>query len=202
MLTERQDAILDFIRQYQRDEQVPPSTRIIQRRFGFKAQSTVRQHLSALARKGHLEQFADGRWGVKAEGVQGHLFEVPIFGSIPAGLPTAEEQQTGETLAIDPSLFGLRASRAGRCYALRVRGDSMIDAHILDGDLVLCEWREPRVGEVIAALVDGTTATLKRVVRDRGRLVLRAANPRYPDLAPDLLEAQGVVIGVIRRTIA
>ncbi len=202
MLTERQDAILDFIRHYQRDEQVPPSTRIIQRQFGFKAQSTVRQHLSALARKGHLEQFADGRWGVKAAGVQGHLFEVPLFGSIPAGLPSLREQQVEDTLTLDPALFGLRPAQAGRCYALRVRGDSMIDAHIVDGDLVLCEWREPRLGEVIAALVDDTTVTLKRVVRDQGRLVLRAANPRYPDLVPDRLEAQGVVIGVIRRTVA
>ena len=202
MLTERQEAILDFIRQYQRDEQVPPSTRIIQTRFGYKAQSTVRQHLAALATKGQLEQFADGRWGIKAAGVQAHLFEVPILGSVPAGLPTLQEQESGETIALDPAAFGLRGARLGRFYALRVSGDSMIGDHIIDGDLVLCEWREPRLGEVIAALVDESTTTLKRVLRERGRIILRAANPRYPDLKPERLEAQGVVVGVIRRKLA
>lgn len=202
MLTERQEAILDFIRQYQRDEQVPPSTRIIQTKFGFKAQSTVRQHLAALATKGQLEQFADGRWGVKASGVQAHLFEVPILGAIPAGLPALQEQETEERLGVDFAAFGVRRPRLGRYFALRVTGDSMIGDHILSGDLVLCEWREPRLGEVIAALVDDTATTLKRVVKERGRILLRAANPRYPDIRPERLEAQGVVLGVIRRKIA
>ena len=199
MLTERQEAMLDFIRRYQKEEQVPPSTRIIQRHFGLSAHSTVAQHLRALAHKGQLEQLADGRWGLKTSAVQGQLFDVPIFGSIPAGLPTLEEQEAEEKIAIDPALFGIRRPRPGRLWALRVRGDSMIGAHILDGDLVLMEWREPRVGEIIAALVDETTTTLKRVVREKGRILLRAANPRYPDLAPSRLEAQGVVLGVIRR---
>lgn len=202
MLTERQEAILDFIRQYQRDEQVPPSTRIIQSRFRYRSQSTVCQHLAALATKGHLEQFADGRWGVKAAGVQTHLFEVPVLGSIPAGLPELQSQEAGEHLGVDFAAFGVHRPRLGRHFALRVTGDSMVGDHILSGDLVLCEWREPRLGEVIAALVDETTTTLKRVAEERGRIILRAANPRYPDIRPERLEAQGVVLGVVRRKIA
>lgn len=201
-LTEKQDAILDFIRQYQREENVPPSTRIIQTKFGYRSQSTVQQHLAALATKGQVQQFADGRWGIKAEGVQAHLFEVPILGQIPAGLPSFEEQEDPERIAIDPRAFGATAARLSRLWALRVRGDSMQDAHILDGDLVLLEWREPRVGEIIAALVDETTTTLKRVVREKGRTILRAANKRYADIVPARLEAQGVVLGVIRQKVA
>lgn len=78
----------------------------------------------------------------------------------------------------------------------------MIGDHIAPGDLVLCEWREPRVGEVIAALVDETTTTLKRVVKERGRLWLRASNPNYPDIKPTRLEAQGVVVGLLRQKVA
>jgi len=202
MLTEKQEAILDFIRLYQRAEQVPPSTRIIQTKFGYKSQGTVHQHLIALANKGQLEQFADGRWGVKAAGVQAHLFEVSVLGDIPAGLPSLAEQQAEETISIDPIAFGIKNPRANRFFALRVRGDSMIDSHIVSGDLVLCEWREPRVGEIIAALVDDTTVTLKKLVRERGRVLLRAANARYPDIVPERLEAQGVVRGVIRLKLA
>ncbi len=202
MLTERQEAILDFIRRYQSAENVPPSTRVIQQHFGLSAQSTVAQHLRALANKGQLEQLADGRWGLRALATQAQLFEVPVLGAIPAGLPALQEQEPDEIIAIDPAVFGIRRPRPGRLWALRVTGDSMIEAHILDGDLVLMEWREPRVGEVIAALVDETTTTLKRLVREKGRMLLRAANPRYPDIAPSRLEAQGVVLGVIRRKFA
>ena len=201
MLTEKQEAILDFIRQYQRDEQVPPSSRIIQSRFSLRAQSTVAQHLAALAKKGLIEQFADGRWGVKAGGVQSHLFELPVVGDIPAGLPSLHEQEAGEFISIDPAAFGIRNPRGNRLFALKVRGDSMEGEHIVDGDLVLCEWRQPKFGEVVAALVDETTVTLKKLVRERGRTLLRAANPRYPDIKPDRIDAQGVVVGVIRRKV-
>ena len=197
MLTEKQEAILDFIRQYQQMEKVPPSSRIIQSHFNLKAQSGVRQHLAALAAKGLLEQYADGRWGVKGP-VQTHLFEIPVLGSIPAGLPAVQEQSSDEWLSVDPVIFGIERSKPRRFFALRVSGDSMIDAHILSGDLLLCEWREPQIGDIIAALVDETTTTLKQVVCDRGRIILKAANSFYPDIRPDRLEAQGVVRGVLR----
>jgi repressor LexA len=197
MLTGKQEAILDFIRQYQQTEKVPPSGRIIQSRFNLKAQSGVRQHLAALAAKGFLEQYADGRWGVKGP-LRIHLFEIPVLGSIPAGLPAMQEQACDEMLSIDPVLFGIERSKPSHFFALRVTGDSMIDAHILSGDLLLCEWREPRIGDIIAALVDETTTTLKQVVQDRGRVILRAANSSFSDIHPDRLEAQGVVRGVLR----
>src|SRR4051812_20981151 len=80
MLTEKQEAVLNFIRQFQQDEHVPPSTRIIKSRLGFKAQNSAVQFLATLASKGFVEKYADGRWGVKNVGVQIHLFELPVLG--------------------------------------------------------------------------------------------------------------------------
>jgi repressor LexA len=202
MLTERQDQILDFVKTHQRTHGVPPSTRQIGRQLEA-SQATIMGHLRALAKKSQLEKLADGKWGLKAAGVQTHLFEAPIYGSIPAGLPAMQEQTPDETITVDPSLFGVRRARPDHFWFLRVRGDSMIDAHILDGDLVALERREPRPGDIIAALVDDTETTLKRLVREGGRLILRAANVRYADIIPTRgLESQGVVVGLIRRRAA
>ena len=200
MMTERQEQILDFVRQFQREKGVPPSSREIQRHFKFGSQSTVIGHLRALANKGQIEQLAGRTWGLKASAVQAQLFEIPVYGSIPAGLPAMQEQTPEGTLCIDPSVFGVRRAGPNRVWALRVHGDSMMDAHILDGDLVVLERREPREGDIIAALVDETTTTLKRLVHLPGRAILRAANKRYRDIVPERqLESQGVLVGLIRR---
>jgi repressor LexA len=202
MMTERQEQILDFIRLFQREKGVPPSSREIQRKFRLASQSTVIGHLRALANKGQIEQLAGRTWGLKALAVQAQLFEMSVFGSIPAGLPAMQEQVPDETIAINPSVFGVRRAVRHQVWALRVHGDSMIDAHIADGDLVVLERRDPREGDIIAALVDETTTTLKRLVHLRGRPVLRAANKRYRDIVPERLESQGVVVGLIRRGVA
>lgn len=199
MLTERQEEILEFIRQYQQEHQLPPSTREIQRHFGFSSQTTVMGHLQALSAKQQLSKLDDRKWGLKAQQVQGQLFSLPVYGAIPAGLPAMQEQTAEEVLTLDPAVFGLRRPKPHHYWALRVQGDSMIDAHILDGDLVVLERREARAGDIVAALVDETTTTLKRLVRVGGRLILRAENKRYPDIVPDRLETQGVLVGVIRR---
>ena len=198
-MTERQEEILEFIRQYQQENHLPPSTRAIQKHFGFSSQNSVMSHLRALAQKQQLSKLDDKKWGLKAAEVQGQLFTLPVYGSIPAGLPAMQEQTAEETITVDPAMFGVRAGRPPRCWVLRVQGDSMIDAHILDGDLVVLERREPRAGDIIAALVDETSTTLKRLMKVGGRFVLRAANKRYRDIVPERLESQGVLVGVIRR---
>lgn len=198
MLTERQEEILDFLRSYQQARSVPPSTREIGRHFSL-SQPTALKHLRALAAKGQVEKLADGRWGLNAGTVQLHLFDAPVYGAIPAGLPAMQEQDPEETVRIDPAVFGVRRPRPNHFWFLRVNGDSMTGARIFDGDLVALVRREPRPGEIIAALVDETTTTLKRYVRERGRIVLRAENPRFADIVPQRLEAQGVVVGVLRR---
>jgi repressor LexA len=198
MLTERQEVILDFVREYQASQGVPPSTREVAQQFQC-AQQVANRHLQALARKGQLGKLADGKWGLSAREVQSQLFQIPVYGWIPAGLPGMQEQQPEEFIAIDPAAFGVTSRKPGDLWALRVQGDSMEGAHIIDGDVVALQRRDPRPGEIVAALVDGTTTTLKRLVIAGGRPVLRAENPRYADIAPERLECQGVVVGVIRR---
>jgi repressor LexA len=100
-------------------------------------------------------------------------------------------------VAVDLSSIGL--SEGARTFALTVRGDSMIGAHIQEGDVVVLEYREPRDGDVVAALIDGET-TLKRFVLDNGRPFLKAENPAYPDLIPAMeLIVQGVVVALTRK---
>jgi repressor LexA len=197
MLTENQEAVLSFMQDFQRREGIPPSTRQIAQHFGFQSQTSAVKHLRSLARKGHIEQLSDRSWGVKAREVQAHFVELEVHGTIPAGLPSLAEQQALETIAVDPRTHGLSPRR--KYWALQVSGDSMIGAHIVNGDIAILERRPPRPGEIVAALVDETTTTLKRYVVEKGRAILRAANPRYPDIVPARLECQGVLVSLIGR---
>ncbi|ACB77330.1 transcriptional repressor LexA [Opitutus terrae] len=197
MLTEKQEAILDYIRSVQAQRGVPPSTREIQRHFGYESQNAAMNHLRALARKGQLHQVDGATWGLKVSEVQGH-FELPIYGTIPAGVPSMQEQQPKETITFDPAVFRLR--RPERLWGLEVHGDSMIDAHILDGDIAVLERREAKPGDIVAALVDETTTTLKRLAYVKGKPVLKPENARYALIVPkDRLEIQGVFVGLIGR---
>lgn len=203
MLTEKQEAILDYVRAVQAELGMPPSTRDIQRQFGYASQNAAMNHLRALAKKGVIEQINGRTWGLKARLVQTQLFTIPIYGSIPAGRPVSEEQSADETIQLDPALFGLPSQRAAKLWGLRVRGDSMVDAHILDGDLAILEHREPRAGDIIAALVDETETTLKRLLFRAGAAILHPENPRYADIVPERgLECQGVLVGLVRRGVS
>ena len=103
-------------------------------------------------------------------------------------------------LSVDVQTLGV--SLRDKAFALRVRGDSMIDAHIVDGDFAILQKKEARPGDVVAALIDGET-TLKRLVKKRNKVYLQAENADYPDLVPVLeLEVQGVVVGLVRRGMA
>lgn len=200
MLTKRQEAILEFIRSFQRREGVPPSSRKIQRHFSFGSQTTAIRYLRDLAEKGCVEQLADRSWGLKTREASEQSFDLPVYGTIPAGLPAMQEQEPEERIAVDPAIFGITQMRPHHFWALRVSGDSMVDAHILDGDLAILERRPARPDDIIAALLDESTTTLKRLVYVNEKPVLRAANKRYRDIVPEgRLESQGVVVGIIRR---
>jgi repressor LexA len=123
--------------------------------------------------------------------------ELPIVGTIPAG--HGDPADPGELGTVRVDLGALKIVPNARTFALRVSGDSMRDAGIFDGDLVIIEGREPRPGDIVAALIDGGT-TLKRLVVQDGQAFLKAENPRYPDLLParELL-IQGVVRAVVGR---
>jgi repressor LexA len=132
--------------------------------------------------------------------LRGRVMDIPLFGSIPAGLPQAREQEAEGCVSVDIESIGFKPTR--NSFALRVTGDSMIGRHILDGDVVLLEHGpEPRNGQVVAALIDGES-TLKTFVVKGGKPYLRAENPKYPDLIPaQELMIQGVFKALIRKAL-
>lgn len=198
MLTDRQQAVLDFIQTEQRERGITPTTREIQQHFGFASQTSVMQYLATLERKGFLDRHARKARALITPLQKVRITDIPIYGQIPAGMATLTDQAIEGHVSLDAR--SANVSKNGRTFALRVRGDSMIDAHILDGDLVILEDRkEVRNGDVVAALIDGET-TLKRYVMERGRPYLKAENPMYPDLIPAReLRIQGVMVSLIRK---
>lgn len=199
-LTEKQQAVLDFVQAHQRQHGHYPTLREICVHFGFASPFAATRHLQALEAKGAIERIAHKARACVPTAAKGRapLLDVPLFGTIPAGSPIAAEQETDAHVAIDAAALGLRAN--SRPFALRVRGDSMIDAGILDGDTVFLVQREPRPRDIVAALIDGES-TLKRYLVQRGRPFLRAENENYPDLLPATeLIIQGVMVGLLRRT--
>jgi repressor LexA len=198
-LTARQQQVLDFIRAHHRQQGMSPSLREIQAHFGLASPFGIKRHVDALTEKGALTRL-DG----KARGIlpvshvnRGALADIPFFGSIPAGYGV--ETQVTEPdgyVSVDTVSLGVRPTT--KLFALKVRGDSMINASILDGDTVFLTPREPRQQDIVAALIDGES-TLKRFLVQRGRTFLRAENPRYPDLLPaSELLIQGVMVGLLR----
>ena len=193
-LTARQREVLDFIREVELQRGTSPSTREVQQRFGFASQTAAVDHIRALTRKGALRKTA--AHGVTASPPRRRMVHVPVFGFVPAGIPDAVEQEPDGYLAMDAGAAGV--SEKATLFATRVRGDSMIGAHLLDGDIAVFEAREPVIGQIVAALIDGES-TLKRYVKDRGQPFLRAENPRYPDLIPAReLIIQGVLVHLQR----
>ncbi|MEP6811277.1 MAG: transcriptional repressor LexA [Chthoniobacterales bacterium] len=198
MLTERQQEILSFIETEQREKGLTPSTREIQKHFGYASQTSVMQYLSTLEQKGFLRRHARKARALITPMQKVRITNVPIYGQIPAGMASPTEQAIEGHVSLDRET--VNASKRARTFALRVRGDSMIDAHILDGDIVILEDRkEVQSGDIVAALIDGET-TLKRYVTDRGRPYLKAENPLFPDLVParELL-VQGVMVSLVRK---
>ncbi len=198
MLTPGQKKILRFIEAEQRSNGLTPSTREIQEHFGFASQTSVMQYLAALERKGVLQRHARKARALVTSGTRTRVVDIPIYGEIPAGMSTLAEENIEGHVTLD--LDSLNASRSALTFALRVRGDSMIGAHILDGDIVILEDRQTaKNGDIVAALIDGET-TLKRYVTERGRVYLKAENPRYPNLVPAReLRVQGVMTSLVRK---
>ena len=196
-LTSKQQAVRDFIEAYRQREGVSPSLREIQSHFGFASPNAAAKHLAALQRKGVLQRSAGRARGlVLSESADRLISEIPILGAIPAGRPLGESEQRDGCVRVDLDTLGI--PKNARTFALRVRGDSMTGAHILDGDIVILELKPPSHGRVVAALIDGES-TLKTFLVRSGKPYLRAENPDYPDLIPaQELVIQGVMVALLR----
>jgi repressor LexA len=206
-LTYRQEEVLGYLQLYMRENGTWPSFREIEEHFGFRSTNSVMGHLKALERKGYISRVAGQartfriNFDLNEEARPEESLEVvelPIYGSIAAGFPDGIESG-GEIgrLQIDAETAGIRRSR--RSFALRVRGESMIDVGIFDGDTVIVEQAPPNDGDIVAALIDGET-TLKRFVNKPGRSpYLKAENRNFPELHPvSELVIQGVARAVVR----
>jgi len=198
-LTTRQTEILDYLRMASRTTGLMPSTREIQHYFGFASQTAAMSHLRALEKKGVIQRLpGKARAVIFPEELDSEeIRDIPIYGRIAAGFAEGSEQEQEGCLSID--ILSLGVSRKADTFALKVRGESMIDAHICDGDTVVLEKREPRNNDIVAALIDGET-TLKRYISNKGKPYLQAENPDFPDLIPaGELVIQGVLVALLRK---
>lgn len=199
-LTERQRAVLNFIRQHHRETGFPPTSREIQRHFQFQSQTAAMNHLRALERKGVIRRSPHKARGLTDPEMRMRSQQrlVSLLGAIPAGHASDSAALEETKFAVDSKFFGV--NETSEVFALKVRGESMIGAQIADGDTVLLTRATPREGDIVAALIDGEV-TLKRYQVKRGKPFLKAENPAFPDLIPAAeLVIQGVMIGLIRRS--
>ena len=196
--TARQKQILDYVRRHRTRHGMPPTVREIQSHVGFDSPTAAASHLRALERKKLLHREPGAARSLRVTGDdRKEVSAIPVYGDIPAGFPEAREQRPDGCIYADLDSLDIR--RTARTFAVRVRGESMTGAHILDGDLVVLELREPNHGNIVAALIDGET-TLKRYLVKNSRPFLRAENPQYPDLIPaHELVIQGVMIALFRK---
>ncbi|HVA86972.1 MAG TPA: transcriptional repressor LexA [Candidatus Saccharimonadales bacterium] len=208
---ERKVKILDYIAATLRARGFPPSVREIARAVGLASTSAVHHHLLILERDGYLERgaaqsrairltpIAAIQLGLSSELVPqstaGEAHVLVVIGEIAAGGPIEAYQDATETMAV-PELL----APSGDAYVLKVRGDSMIDAHIADGDFVLIRPQTTaRDGDIVVAQVDDNGVTLKTFFREQGRIRLQPANSNYAPQFYDDVRIQGKLIGVIRK---
>lgn len=199
-LTKRQREILSYLEGQIQANGYAPSFEEIAEQFSFQSLATVHEHLTNLERKGYIRRNYNESRSIEVlppKGTAGAT-EIPVLGLVAAGLPI-ESVVHGETIQVPDQMLG----RRGPNYALKVRGDSMIDDHILDGDLVVVHGKQTAEnGEIVIALVNGSEATVKRYYRESGGWIrLQPANASMQPMRfqeSDLM-VQGVVVGVIRR---
>ena len=202
----RRQRIIEYIASTVRRSGYPPSVREIAAAVGLASTSAVHHHLSALEREGLLERDATqsralrlkpaallGNGGTDILGPDERRY--PILGEVAAGGPIEAYQDASETISI-PDMINASAAT----YVLRVRGDSMVDAHIMDGDLVVIrEQQTAQDGDIVVAQVEENAVTLKRFFKERDRVRLQPANDRYEPQYYDAVRIQGKLVGVIRR---
>ena len=200
-LTERQSEILKLVRDLTESSGFPPTRAEIAAKMGFRSVNAAEQHLRALERKGALEILQGASRGLrvkdKAAARIGRLMELPVVGRVAAGSPMLAEEHLQGRYQVDPNLFTPRAD-----YLLRVRGMSMRDAGILDGDLLAVHRsHEARSGQIVVARL-ADEVTVKRFRRRGNSVQLLPENPAFDpielDLRQDELAIEGIGVGVIR----
>jgi repressor LexA len=201
-LTKRQTEILEFIHEQLGSEGDAPTVREIAEHFGIRSTNAVADHLKALERKGVIERDPRSARGIHLPEENVSAIRVPVLGNIAAGLPILAEENREGWLTI-----GEEFSTRGELFALRVQGDSMIDAHIMNGDYVVVRVQNTAErGQIVAALI-GEDATLKIYIPQGNKVLLLPANASYDPIvfernSPDRLLILGIAVGLVRRDLS
>lgn len=201
VLTQRQREVLDFIREFTEENGVPPTVREIGGHFRVTPRAAF-DHLRALERKGYLRRRASAGRTSRALTLVGPARgagQIPILGRIAAGMPLLSEENREGVLPLAPEWLGASGDEV---FGLRVKGESMVSAHIVEGDLVVVRRQDhAQPGDVVVALVDGE-ATVKRFAREGDAIVLR---PEHPTMTPIVVQPHekevrilGKVVGLVR----
>lgn len=198
-LTHKEQVLLDFIERYQSEHGASPTVREMRMHMRLKSDGFVVHCLKKLATKGAIKK-GDTPRSIKllpsvAERLHADFVKIPVLGTIPAGGPIVSEENVEDWISFEAG----QLKGAKDCFILRVRGDSMIDAGILEGDYVIASTKaRPKSGDIVVALVD-SGSTVKRYMTEGGRAYLKPENPRYKNIYPkEELQVQGVVVGVLR----
>jgi repressor LexA len=205
VLTERQQQVLDYIKKTVEERGYPPSVREIGDAVGLSSPSSVHAQLNSLVQAGMIKKdpskpraimITDETPADETSPDERHTRDVPLLGRIAAGTPILAAEHVDEVMTLPTDLVG-----DGPVFLLEVKGDSMIDAGIHEGDLVAIHKQpDARDGEIIAALIDGEEATVKRLQRKDGKVFLHSENPAYePMVFSEGVELIGKVVSVLRR---
>ena len=199
ILTDKQKAVLKFIEEYQLGNGKSPTLKEMREKFNVSSDNSILKHLNALRVKGYIQKDETPRGiallGSVREKLSSSVKKLPLLGTIPAGGPVLSEEYIDDWIGVEDGMV----KDLENSFILRVSGESMIDAGIYGGDLVIASTElPPKTGDIVIALVDGAN-TLKRLVKEGGKAYLKAENSEYSDIAPiEELVVQGVVTGLIR----
>ncbi len=199
-LYKRQKELVDYLNQYIQQFGYAPTLTEIAEALNLSSLATVHEHLTALEKKGVIRRFEGQVRGIELSDAFAQraieAIEVPIVGRIAAGQPIEAIEQKGETIYVSSSMV----SSSKRTFVLQVKGDSMIEEGIHNGDFVVIEQRSTaQNGEIVVALVEGEFATLKKFYNEKGKIKLVPANSKMEPIYPKQCIIQGVVKGLIRK---
>jgi len=198
-ITARQRRVLDYLKQYFEVHQEAPTIAEIGKEFGMSSSASAHNVVSILEKEGFIRRIPNVSRGIELveEGPAEEKYEIPLLGVVAAGAPI-EAVLNYETVCIPRDMM-----REGRMFALRVRGDSMIDEQIRDNDFIILQSQQTAEnGKTVVALIDGSDATVKRFYGNRNHVRLEPANPNYEPIMirpSQRVQIQGVVVGVIRQ---
>lgn len=197
-VTAKQKRIFEFIRRYIESNQEAPTIAEIGRQFEMRSSASVHAVLTALEREGLIKRIPNVSRGIQiVEQEKEGDNDVPVLGTVAAGLPI-EAVLTDDTISVPKDMQG-----RGRTYALRVRGESMIDENIQDGDIIIVSSQQTAEnGQMVVALIDGNNTTVKKFYRESDFIRLEPANPQFKTIfirTPERIQIQGVVKGLIRK---